>query len=150
MASGGPKAAMNTVPTQPAKNEPSAAIQSATPALLRHLMAVDAGDDRRRLARNVHQDRRGRAAVLRAVVDAGEHDQRGERVQSEGDRQQHRDGRDRADAGQHADQGAEQAADQAESEIGERERRPEAGDQILQKADVHQRPHQAGSGCASA
>jgi hypothetical protein len=31
-ASGGPNAAMNTVPTQPAKNEPSAATPSAAPA----------------------------------------------------------------------------------------------------------------------
>ena len=51
---------------------------SAAPARpwLRHLVAVDAGDDRARLARHVDQDRRGRAAILRAVVDAGEHDQR--------------------------------------------------------------------------
>ena len=116
-ASGGPNAAMKTVPTQPAKNEPSAATPSAAPArpCLRHLVAVDAGDDRAGLARHVDQDRRGRAAVLRAVVDAGQHDQRRQRIEPEGDRQQHGDGRDRADAGQHADQRAEQAADAARS-----------------------------------
>ena len=67
-------------------------------------MAVERGDDRGRLARDVDQDRRGRAAVLRAVIDAGEHDHGGRRIEIEGQRQQHRDGRDRADARQHADQ----------------------------------------------
>ena len=66
---------------------------------------------------NVDQHRRGRAAILRAVIDAGEHDQRADRRQAEGDRQQHRDGRDGADAGQHADQRADQRADQAEQDV---------------------------------
>ena len=104
-------------------------------ALPRHLVAVEAGDDRRRLARHVDQDRGGRAAVLRAVIDAGEHDQRRQRIEPEGDRQQHGDGRDRADAGQHADQGAEQAADQGEAEIAPGGRRGEAGCEVLD--DVH-------------
>ena len=43
-------------------------------ALPRHLVAVDGGDDGRRFARDVDQDRGGRAAVLRAVIDAGQHD----------------------------------------------------------------------------
>src|SRR5207247_10854187 len=42
-------------------------------ALLRHGVAVDAGHYRGGLARNAHQDRGSRAAVLRAVIDAGEH-----------------------------------------------------------------------------
>ena len=48
----------------------------AGPALPRHLVAVERGDDGGRFARQVDEDRRGRAAVLRAVVDAGQHDQR--------------------------------------------------------------------------
>src|SRR5262249_13202246 len=44
-------------------------------ALPRHLIAVDAGHHRGGLARQVDQDGGGRAAVLRAVIDAGEHDQ---------------------------------------------------------------------------
>ena len=52
----------------------------ARAALARHLVAVDAGDDRGRLAGHVEQDRGGRAAVLGAVVDAGEHDDRARRV----------------------------------------------------------------------
>ena len=87
----------------------------AGPALARHLVAVDGGDGGGGFAGHVDQDRRGRAAILRAVVDAGEHDQRGDRLELEGDRQQHGDGRRGADAGQHADQRAEQHADEAEA-----------------------------------
>ena len=65
----------------------------------------------------VDQNRRGRAAVLRAVVDARQHDQGGDRRQGERDREQHGDGRDRSDSGQHADQRAEQHADKAIKEI---------------------------------
>ena len=78
-------------------------------ALARHLIAVDAGHDRGGLARQVDQDGGGRAAVLRAVIDAGEHDQRADRRHAVGDRQQHRDGGERADARQHADQRAHQS-----------------------------------------
>ena len=87
-------------------------------ASARHLVAVDAGDDRRRFARQVDQDRGRRAAVLRAVVDAGEHDQRRHRRQRIRDRQQHRDRRHRTDARQHADQRAEQHADERIQQIG--------------------------------
>ena len=83
----------------------------------RHLMAVEAGDHRRGLARDVDQDRGGRAAILRAVIDAGQHDQRADRRQAEGDRQQHRDGGDRADAGQNPDQRADQRADQTKQDV---------------------------------
>ena len=112
--SGAAKAARISVPTQPAKNEPMPAAASAGPgaALPGHLVAVDAGDHRGRFARQVDQDGGGGAAVLRAVVDAGQHDQRRHRRQRVGGRQQHGDGGDRADAGQHADQRAEQAADE--------------------------------------
>ena len=67
-------------------------------ALLRHLMPVEAGDDGRGFARHIDQDRRGRAAILRAVENAGEHDQRRCRLQGECERQQDRDGGDRRDA----------------------------------------------------
>ena len=117
-ASGGAKSTSTNVATVPAKNEPSAAVASAgRPALPRHLVAVDGRHRGRRFARQVDQDRRGRAAVLRAVIDAGEHDQRGDRLEAEGDRQQHGDGRRRADARQHADHRAEQHADEAAEDI---------------------------------
>ncbi len=90
----------------------------ARPALPRHLVAVDGGHGRGGLARHVDEDRGGRAAILRAVVDAGQHDQRRHRIaELEGDRQEHGDGRRGADARQHADQRAEQHADQAEEQV---------------------------------
>jgi hypothetical protein len=54
---------------------------------------------------------------LRAVVDAREHDQRAHRRQPERDRQQHRNGGDRADAGQDADQCSDQRAEQTEQYV---------------------------------
>ena len=54
------------------------------PALPRHLVAVEHGDDRRHLARQIDQDRGRRAAVGGAVVDAGQHDQRRHRRQPVG------------------------------------------------------------------
>ena len=86
-------------------------------ALARHRVAVDADHHRGRLARHVQHDRGGRAGVVRAVIDAGQHDQRGDRRQLEGERQQHGDGGDRPEARQHADQRAEQGAGQAVEEI---------------------------------
>ena len=115
--SGGAKSATRKVATVPAKNEPmrGGGERRAGAALARHLVAVDGGDGGRGFARHVDQDGGGRAAILRAVIDAGEHDQRGHRIaELEGDRQQHGDGGGGADAGQHADQRAEQHADQAE------------------------------------
>ena len=87
------------------------------PPLPRHLVAVEASHDRGGLAGQVDQDCRRRAAVLGAVVDAGQHDQRRGRRQRVGDRQQHGDGGDRADARQHADQRAEQHADEAVEQV---------------------------------
>ena len=52
-----------------------------------------------------------------AVVDAGQHDQRRDRRDVEGERQQHRDRRHRPDAGKNADQGAHQAADEAVEQV---------------------------------
>src|SRR5262249_27660043 len=106
-------------------------------ALARHLMAVDAGDDRGGLARQVDQDGGGRAAILRAIEDAGEHDQAGYRLEMKGERQQHRDGGDRSDARQHADQGADQRPNQREAEIGGCERDAEAEREIVEKLHHH-------------
>ncbi len=113
-------------------------------ALPRHLVAVDGGDRGGRFAGQVDQDRGGRAAVLRAVVDAGEHDERGDRREGEGDRQQHRDGRGRADPGQHPDEGAEQHADEAVEQVDRGEGGLEAEGEVGE--EVHHRTQGPKSG----
>ena len=105
LARAGANRTRTSVPTVPAKNDPIAAVASAGPARPRgHLVPVDRGHRGRRLARQVDQDRRRRPAVLGAVVDAGQHDQRRHRLEGEGDRQEHRDRGRRPDPGQDADQ----------------------------------------------
>ena len=81
-------------------------------ALLRHGVTVDAGHHRGGFAGDAQQDRRGRAAVLRAVVDAGQHDDGLGRVEAVGDRQEDADAGERADPRQHADQRADEAAEE--------------------------------------
>jgi hypothetical protein len=91
-----------------------------------HLMAVERSDHRGRLARYVDEDRGSRSTILRAVIDAGEHDQCADWREAECDRQQHRNGGERTNAGEHADQRADQDTDQAQSEIDGRNRDGEA------------------------
>jgi hypothetical protein len=91
--------------------------RGAGPALFGHGVAVDTGHHRRGLAGNAHQDRGGRAAILRAVIDAGQHDDRLRGVEPEGDRQKNRDARQGANARQHADQSPDQAAEKGVPEI---------------------------------
>src|SRR5215218_10142254 len=86
-------------------------------ALTGHLVAVERGDHGGGLAGNVDQDRRGRAAILGTVVDAGQHDQGAGRIEPEGDRQQHGDGGDGTDAGQHADERTDETAQEGEPEV---------------------------------
>ena len=105
-------------------------------ALPRHLVSVDAGHDRGALARQIDQDGRGRAAVLGAVIDRRQHDQRGDRLQIEGDRQQHRQRRERADAGQDADQRPDQRADQRETDIDRLQRGGEPERQMREQVHV--------------
>ena len=57
----------------------------------------------------------------------------GDRRQAEGDRQQHRDGGDRAKAGQHADRRAQQHADEAVEQVIGAERRGEAKPEIAEQ-----------------
>ena len=106
-------------------------------ALARHLVAVDAGDHRGRLARDIDQDGRGRAAVLRAVVDAGEHDQRRDRRQSESQRQQHRDGGQRPDAGEHPDYRAQQHAEETIHQVLPVQRDAETDAEVLDQIEFH-------------
>jgi hypothetical protein len=80
-----------------------------------------------------NEDRSGRAAVLRAVVDAGQHDQGRGRLQCIGERQQHRQRRHRAESRQHADQRADQRAGEAVGEVLQRQRGGQAQRQVAQQ-----------------
>src|SRR5690606_10235915 len=108
LASGGPAKAMISVPEQPATTEPMAAIASASPALPCCAILYPSMAD---------QDRGGRAAILRAVIDARKHDDCARRVEREGDRHQKRDRRDRPKAGQNTNQRTENGAEQAEEQV---------------------------------
>ena len=115
--------------------------RGAAAALLGHLVAVDAGDHRGGFARHVDQHRGDRAAIHRAVVDGGQHDEGAGRVELEGQRDQDRGAGGRPEAGQHADQRAEDAADQRESEVLQAQRRRQARHQMLQACPSRALPH---------
>ena len=86
-------------------------LRRAGAALARHGIAVDAGHHRGCFARNPHQDRGGRAAILGAVIDAGQHYDRLGGVEAEGRRQQNADPGQRLDVpGSTPTQGADDAA----------------------------------------
>src|SRR5262249_38864114 len=82
-------------------------------AVARHLVTLERRDDGGALARRVEQNRRGRAAIHRAVVDAGEKNECRGRLDLEGDRQEQRDGQRRTEAGKDADRGAQRGAEEA-------------------------------------
>ena len=106
--------------------------RGAGAALLGELIAVDRGDHGSGLAGNVEQDRGGRAAIHRAVEDAGHHDQAGGRIEREGQRQDQRHAGDRAEARQHADRGARERAGERGEQVGGRGGDGEAVEQALQ------------------
>ena len=115
----------------------------ACSTLPRHLVAVDRGDRGRRLPRQVDEDRRRRAAVLRAVVDACQHDQRRDRVEPEGDRQQERDRGGRTDPRQDADRRPEHDADEAIEQVLWAQRGLEPEREVLEQ--LHRPPPRPGS-----
>jgi hypothetical protein len=145
-ARGAAATAIAAVETVPPTNEPMAVTASERrpgAALPGHGVAIQAGDDRSGLARHVQQDRGGRAAVLRAMENAGQQDQRGFGRHAEGQRQQQRDGGDRPQTRQHARQRADQHAQEAEAEIDRRERHAEAKPQAAQQVLHALRPPRA-------
>ena len=81
-------------------------------AVLRHQIAFERGGDGRRFARSVEQDRRRRAAVHGAVIDAGKHDQCAGGVELDRQRHEHRDRERGSDSGQDADKSSERDADE--------------------------------------
>ena len=146
-ATGGATSVSSRTPTVPATNEAIAAMPSAGPARpLRAIgVAVDAGDDRGRLARDVEQDRGGRAAVFRAVIDAGQHDDAAGRIHLERQRQQQRDRGRRAEPRQDADDGAEEAADETPQQIGRLKRDRETVQQSAEHVHVRTRTRRPGA-----
>jgi len=105
-------------------------------ALARHLVAVDHGHDRRGFTGQVHQNGGGGAAVLGAVVDAGQHDQRSHRRQRISGGQQHGDRGHRAHAREHADQGAQQTADEGVNQVLEGEGDAKTQSKVVEKFHV--------------
>jgi hypothetical protein len=86
-------------------------------ALPGHRVAVQASDGVGRMRRHVEQDRADRAAVLRTVEDAGQHQDRWHWRHRVGYRQQDRHGRQRAHAGQHANHVADQHAEERPHQV---------------------------------
>src|SRR4029453_7288091 len=92
----------------------------------RHAIALQRGDDRGGFAGSIDEDGGGRAAVHRAVVDAGEHDEAAGGRELVG-RGQQQGARERGpDAGKHADRGAEERPEEGEQEVRGGERDAEA------------------------
>ena len=139
-ATTGAKNVTSTVAIVPATKEPIAAVASAAPArpCLAILLPSMRGDHGAGLARRVEQDRGRRAAVHRAVVDAGKEDHRRGGLDLQRDRQQHRHRRGRADAGQHADGRADGAAEQAPQQVDRRARRDEALQELVAGCPCHE------------
>ncbi len=108
-------------PIVPAMNEPKAEIPRvcAGPPFTRHLVPVQAGDDRGGFPWNVDQYGRSGAAVHGAVVNARHHDDGGDRVDAEGRGEQEGDGADRPDTGQDAYKCADEHPDEAVKEVRE-------------------------------
>ena len=103
-------------------------------------MAVECRHDGGCFAGDVDQDCRGGATILRPVINAGEHNERPDRIDTEGDRQQHGDRCNRPDAGQHTDQGADQATEETKPEVLQGERDAEAERQIDIRSNVTSGP----------
>ena len=103
----------------------------ARAALAGHLVAVEAGHHRGRLTRDVHQDRRRRASVHRAVVDPRQHDDGGDGLHAERGREQDGDAAQRADPGEDAHDRAEHDAQRAVEEVHRREADREAVQEAL-------------------
>ena len=104
--------------------------RGAALALLGQRKSVQTGHGVRRMARQIEQDRADRSAILGAVIDAGEHQDRRHRLHPEGQRQQNRNRRDRSHSRQHADQVADQHAEEAIHQVVRLERDAKAVPEI--------------------
>ena len=119
-------------------------------ALLGQRKAVQTGDGVRRMTRQVEQDRADRPAILGAVIDAGQHQDRRDRMHAESERQQNRDRGDRPHARQHADEIADQHAEEAIHQVVRLERDAEAVPEIGERGRNHRfTPRNNGKGMFS-
>ncbi len=104
----------------------------AGPAVLAHLVAVEAGHDGGGLARQVHQDGGRRTAVHGPVVDAGKHDDGGRGVHPEGEGDEHGRPGNGPDAGENADDRPHRHAEEAVEKVGEGKGRRETVKQVFE------------------
>ena len=125
--------------TVPAMNDPKArdAQGRPGPSVARHPVTVQTGDHRGRLSGDVHEDRRGRSAVHRAVHDPRQQDDGRNGGDMKGDGQKQREGRRRADPGQNADERSHEDPDEAEQKVHRQGRYAETEEKIAEK--VHGR-----------
>ena len=112
-------------------------------AVTRHFVTLERRDDGGALARRVEQNRRGRAAVHRAVIDAGEKNECRGRLDLEGDRQEQRDGQRRAEAGKDADRSSQRGAHQAPQEIHRSERDRKAVEKLREGIHLSRPPRRS-------
>ncbi len=119
LARAGAKAISRTTESVPAIQEPIAAMERAAPGppLFGHLIAVEAGHDRRGFPGNVDQNRCDRTAVGHPVVDPGKQDDRRGGVDREGEREQQGDRGGRPDPRQDPDELTDEATGQAVKEV---------------------------------
>jgi hypothetical protein len=108
--------------------------RGAGPPLFGHLIPIDAGDDRGRLAGDVQENGGRGAAVHGPVVNPGQHDdgcQRG--PDGVGERQEEGDGRRRPQAGQDPHHRSQYGADQGKEQVDRRRRQCETLQQELER-----------------
>src|SRR5262249_20510808 len=110
-----------------------------------HDVPVETRDDRGRLAWNIDEDGRGRAAVHGAVVDAGQHDDRGDRRHRERRGQKESDRRSGAESRQNPDQRADEDPDEAVEEVDRLERNLKAVEDAPEDVDAEKRSAPGGS-----
>ena len=105
--------------------------QAAAP-LAHHRIAFERGDDGRRVAGRIDEDRGDAPAVHGAQVDAGQQAQSRDVRHAEGQRQHQGDARRRPEAGQGADDGADHAGDEDDGQVVGRQDGVDPGGQVDQ------------------
>ena len=102
------------------------------------------------MGRQIQQDRADGAAILCAVVDARQHQDRRDGLHAESQRQQDRNGRHRSHSGQHADEIADQHTQKTIHQVVGLQCDAEAEPEILQCGTDHGViPRSSGSGTPS-